>query len=82
MVIISAKWVTAKKSHECDRYEIPSDGPCSRTVVPGDRYLRLYGMAHKGDPPYEIRLCTACAERAAANSLELATKLERGRRSA
>jgi hypothetical protein len=51
-VTISRKLVKARQHYLCER------GRCD--IERGDVYVRLYGCADRPDPPYVIRLCTAC----------------------
>lgn len=49
MATISAKVIKARRAHKCSR--------CSRTILPGKNYLRLYGNATPSDKPYVMKLC-------------------------
>lgn len=74
-MLISAKWVTARKHHRCDVYDFAPEA-CVTTFGRGERYLRLYGAGAVGDPPYVMRLCRPCAERATEYWPELGRRLQ------
>lgn len=48
MCIIKASIHRANKPYVCET--------CSKTIRKDDRYMRLFGMAHGGDPPYEVKV--------------------------
>lgn len=51
-MVISARLHKASKSYRCD--------DCRKTIPAGETYYRLFGMADRPDPPYEIKLHAAC----------------------
>jgi hypothetical protein len=55
MPTISRRIVKARKPHAC--------GNCYQSnmrIEAGEQYVRLYGMACEGDPPYVLRLHLDC----------------------
>lgn len=57
-MVISDKKVMARKRHRCDAF--PRGDDCTGFCEPGELYRRLYGAAHKEDPPYVLRECNDC----------------------
>ena len=60
VMLISRKLVRARKLHRCDARSITF--PCKRggLIEPGATYVRLYGCARDGDPPYAMKLHPEC----------------------
>ncbi len=54
MTTIKIKHHRAKELYYCD--------DCRKlTILKGHYYLRLFGMAHLYEKPYEIKICNKCA---------------------
>lgn len=51
-MIISRKCYTSKYSYTC--------GDCCKLIPAGVEYIRLFGMAERGDQPYEMMLHLRC----------------------
>lgn len=73
-MIISARWVTARVEHPCNGHDCSYVG-CKGRIEPGQRYVRLFGAAHEGDPPWVMRLSPPCND--FSESGEKSTALQR-----
>lgn len=59
--VISAKILRARKIHICDNEECPQGWSMfARMISSGQDYVRVYGAAHSGDPPYVLRFHPNC----------------------
>lgn len=53
MPVISATLRRARDFRRCDN--------CMKAIAPKQQYVRAYGYAERGDPPYAISLHIDCA---------------------
>lgn len=58
MPVISRKAVRARKRYRCAALCCKRRG----LIEVGETHSRLYGMAHRGEPPYVVRLHAECDE--------------------
>jgi hypothetical protein len=52
------KMIINEKTHKAKRKYTCMD--CGKSIEIGDKYSRFFGMAHKGDKPYEVLNCMVC----------------------
>lgn len=52
MPTLSRKTHRASKKYICNF--------CYKTIIKGEQYHRLFGMAFIGDKPYEVFMCDCC----------------------
>jgi hypothetical protein len=69
-MLISARRVRLRKERRCEK--------CAKLIPVGESAVRLYGAAHTGDPPYEIRLHLGCIDPAWARTEPKVARLLEG----